>query len=170
MQWTEYTDMTVTLYLHVPSASFGTSFSLRNQTHLFVRLIDHRTQDWLASSDVAQRKTLTKLIACPHLQGGDISGNNTNPEQGDHIRVDVSNAVDGMSQSSNDDDRARIPLLTDASDTYFDTVGGVGRKSYTRVCSCGGLFDSCLRGGWEISSLTGVAFIWARGDSLEGVR
>jgi len=76
-------------------------------------------------------------------------------------------STEGLSRRTMD--RERVPLLTDASDTYFETASVVERESYTRVCSCGGLFGSFLRGGWEISSLTRVAFIWVRGDSLEGV-
>jgi hypothetical protein len=63
-------------------------------------------------------------------------------------------------------DRERTLLLTDASDTYFETVNAVVHESYMRVCSWVGLFDSW--DGWEVS-LTGVAFIWAQGGSLEGM-
>ena len=167
MQWTKYADVTVALDLHVSLASFGTSFSLRNQTHLLVRLIDRRRQDRLAFSEVVWMKVRTKLIACPHLPGRNRSGNDPIQSKGGHIRIDVSDAIDGSQLSSDGGWRTDPAAYRRQRHICRDRRCGEVNGLYERVFF--GWVCRILVQGWLRYCLSyWMAFIGIR-DRLEGV-
>ena len=94
--------MAVALDLHISSASFGTSLSQWNQTHLFVRLIDRRPQDGLAFFEVVWDESTYQVnrVSAP-ARYKQIREQLQSRAKGGHIRIDISNTIDRSQLSNN---------------------------------------------------------------------